>query len=152
MDKQDTNPEAEQPTAKKKFSIIAVGLLAVIGAVTIMVLIISLAGKYLSISTTRYIPLIPSLSSFFQSDERELNQIRQDLDSFTADELLLDELEQTYSDVLDENLVVTTENALNLDDINAEASGADISGDITAFAEDDAALDALNLSFEEVLQ
>lgn len=150
------NPEnqeqSQEEAPKKKKPVVAIGVLVAIVTVAIVLIIVTIASNFLSAPKARIIPSLLQVTDTLQIEEQELAQIEQDFDIFAQDELVLDELEQTYRDVLDENPVVTTEDALNVDDINREAADADISGDLNAFAEDDAALDTLNPSFEEVLQ
>ena len=92
----------------------------------------------------------PIDTALFEKDEAELAALGNDLVSFNQDETILDEIGQTFSDILDENAVVSVESALDLASIEKEASEADFSGDLDVFNED--VLRELNQAFGEVLQ
>lgn len=92
----------------------------------------------------------PIDTALFENDETELAVFGNDVAAFNQDETILDEISQTFSDILDEGAVVSTESAIELASIEKEASEADISGDLNVF--DEGILQELGQIFDEVLQ
>jgi len=89
---------------------------------------------------------------FLGQDEAELASITSDIEAVSQDNIILDELDQTFSDILDEIAGISADEALDEASIAQEASQADLSQTLDAFAADDAALQELDQSFDEVLQ
>lgn len=78
----------------------------------------------------------PIDTAIFEGDEAELTAFGNDITTLNQDETVLDEISQTFSDILDESAVVSVESALDLASIEKEASEADFSGDLNIFNED----------------
>ena len=90
--------------------------------------------------------------SLFERDEAELTRMSNDFESLSKDNALLDEIDQTFSDILDEGAGISADDALDESSIAQEAAQADLSQTLDAFAADDAALQELDQVFGEVLQ
>jgi len=88
----------------------------------------------------------------FEKDEAVLNEISTDLNALSGDEALLNEIEETFGDILDEIAGIPIEEALNISSIDAEASQVDLSGTLDAFDADNALLQELDQTFDEVSQ
>ena len=90
--------------------------------------------------------------SLFEKDEAELTRMSNDLESLFQDNAFLDEIDQTFSDILDEGAGISASDALDESSIAQEAAQADLSQTLDAFAADDAVLQELDQVFGEVLQ
>ena len=90
--------------------------------------------------------------SLFEKDEAELTRMSNDLESLFQDNAFLDEIDQTFSDILDEGAGISASDALDESSIAQEAAQADLSQTLDAFAADDAVLQELGQLFAEVLQ
>lgn len=77
----------------------------------------------------------PIDTALFEKDESELTASGNDITSFDQDETVLDEISQTFGDILDESAIVSAGAALDLTSIEKEASEADFSGDLDVFNE-----------------
>lgn len=77
----------------------------------------------------------PIDTALFGKDEAGLAAFGNDIASFDQDDAVLDELDQTFNDILDESAVLSVESALDLASIETEASLADFSGDLDVFSE-----------------
>jgi Tfp pilus assembly protein PilO len=118
----------------------------VMGAVLIVVLVI-LVGIFFLFSGEKAIDL-----SLLEQEEMELTSIDSGLNALVQDNAILDELNQTFGDILDENTEFSTVDALEESSIVQEASEADLSETLNAFAADDAVLEELYQVFGEVSQ
>ena len=85
-------------------------------------------------------------------DVTELNSMSADLNAFSNDNVAIEELNKTLSDILDETAGISAAEALDESSIAQEASQADISQILNAFAADDAALSGFDQAFGEVSQ
>jgi len=92
----------------------------------------------------------PIDTALFDGDEAELSAFENNLDLFSKDGAVLDEINQTFGDILDEGVGVSSESSLDLASLDAEAAGVDFSGDLNIF--DENILQELDQSFGEVLQ
>lgn len=111
----------------------------------IVVVIIILAGVFLIFKSK------PALdTALFDKDEAELNAFNNDIALFDQDNTVLDEINQTFNDILNEGAVVSAESALDLTSLEQEASAVDFSSELNIFDED--ILQELDQSFGEVLQ
>lgn len=90
--------------------------------------------------------------SVLDQDVAGLNGIAADLEGFSKDNVAVDELNQTLSDILDETAGISVAEALNEQSITQEASQADFGQTLNAFAADDVALSELDQAFGEVSQ
>lgn len=90
--------------------------------------------------------------SILDQDVAGLNSIATNLDAFSRDNAVVEEMNQTFSDILDETAGISAAEALDESSIAREASQADLSQTLNAFAADDAALSELEQVFGEVLQ
>lgn len=88
----------------------------------------------------------------FEEDEAVLENIGNDLESLSQDNAFLDEIDQTFSDILDEGAGISADDALDESSIAQEAAQADLSQTLDAFAADDAVLQELDQVFGDVLQ
>ncbi|MDO8265037.1 MAG: hypothetical protein Q7T34_01545 [Candidatus Parcubacteria bacterium] len=77
----------------------------------------------------------PIDTALFEGDETELTSLGNDINAFNQDETILDEINQTFSDILDESAVVSVESALDLTSIEKEAAEADFAGELDVFNE-----------------
>lgn len=89
-------------------------------------------------------------TALFEKDEAELTALENDIAAFNQDETILDEVGQTFSDILDESAVVGAESALESASVEKEASEADFSGDLNVF--DEGAMQELDQIFGEISQ
>jgi len=89
--------------------------------------------------------------SLFEKDEAELARMSNDFEMLSQDSVL-DEIDQTFGDILDEGAGISAGDALDESSIAQEAAQADLSQTLDAFAADDAALQELDQVFGEVLQ
>ena len=89
--------------------------------------------------------------SLFEKDEAELTRMGNDIEMLSQDSVL-DEIDQTFSDILDEGAGISADDALDESSIAQEAAQADLSQTLDAFAADDAVLQELDQVFGEVLQ
>ena len=89
--------------------------------------------------------------SLFDKDEAELTSIGNDIEMLSQD-VVLDEIEQTFGDILDESVGVSAVEALDESSIAKEALEADLSQTLDAFAADDAVLQELDQAFDDVSQ
>lgn len=85
-------------------------------------------------------------------DVIELDSMSADLDAFSKDNVAIEELNQTFSDLLDETVGINAAEALDESSIAQESSQADFGQTLNAFAADDAALSELDQAFGEVSQ
>lgn len=85
-------------------------------------------------------------------DAAKLDSMAADIDAFSRDDVALEELNQTFSDILDETAGISAAEALDEQSIAQEASQADFGQTLNAFAADDAALQELDQAFGEVSQ
>jgi len=90
--------------------------------------------------------------SVLDQDVAGLNSIANDLDAFSKDNVVVEEMNQTFSDILDETAGISAAEALDEQSIAQEASQADFGQTLNAFAADDAALQELDQAFGEVSQ
>ena len=90
--------------------------------------------------------------SLFQEDEAELSSFNNDIELFSKDGAALDEIDQTFGDILDEGTVISIDEALDEAAIIKEASQADLSDTLDAFTSDEIILQELDQAFGEVLQ
>ena len=90
--------------------------------------------------------------SVFKKDEAELAKINNDVEMFFQDNTVLDEIDQTFGDILDEGTGISAGAALDEASIAQEASQADLSQTLDAFAADETALQELDQAFGEVSQ
>ena len=88
----------------------------------------------------------------FKQDEMVLSAINNDLHAFSKEDVLLEEINQTLGDILDEVAGIPIEDALDLSSIDAEASQVDLSETLDAFDVDSMVSQELDLIFDEVLQ
>ena len=84
--------------------------------------------------------------SVFVPDEAELNSMAVDIEAFSADDIVLNEVDDTFGDITDAG------GAFSLDTIDQEAAEADLSAALDAFAADDTVLDEIDQTFGEVSQ
>ena len=89
--------------------------------------------------------------SGFEKDEMELTRMSNDFETLFQG-TILDEIDQTFSDILDEGAGISADDALDESSIAQEAAQADLSQTLDAFAADDAVLQELDQVFDEVLQ
>ena len=89
--------------------------------------------------------------SFFEKDEAELTRMNNDFEMLSQDSVL-NEIDQTFGDILDEGAGISADDALDESSIAQEAAQADLSQTLDAFAADDAVLQELDQVFGEVLQ
>lgn len=89
--------------------------------------------------------------SGFEKDEMELTRMSNDFEALFQG-TILDEIDQTFSDILDEGAGISADDALDESSIAQEAAQADLSQTLDAFAADDAVLQELDQVFGEVLQ
>ena len=89
--------------------------------------------------------------SGFEKDEMELTRMSNDFEALFQG-TILDEIDQTFSDILDEGAGISADDALDESSIAQEAAQADLSQTLDAFAADDAVLQELDQVFDEVLQ
>ena len=89
--------------------------------------------------------------SLFDKDEAELTSMGNDIEMLSQD-AVLDEIDQTFSDILDESVGVSAAEALDESSIAKEALEADLSQTLDAFAADEAVLQELDQAFEDVSQ
>ena len=89
--------------------------------------------------------------SGFEKDEMELTRMSNDFEALFQG-TILDEIDQTFSDILDEGAGISADDALDEFSIAQEAAQADLSQTLDAFAADDAVLQELDQVFDEVLQ
>lgn len=93
----------------------------------------------------------PSIdTALFDKDEAELSAFNNNIALFDQDNTILDEINQTFSDILDEGAIVSAESALDLTSLEQEASVVDFSGDLNILNEN--ILQELDQAFGEVLQ
>lgn len=90
--------------------------------------------------------------SFLDKDAAELDSMAADIDAFSMDNAAIEELNQTFSDILDESAGISAAEALGESSIDKEAALADLSQILNVFGLDDAALSELNQVLGEVLQ
>lgn len=88
----------------------------------------------------------------FEKDEAVLNEIGADIDVLSQDDTLFDEIDQTFGDILDEVAGIPSEEALDTSSIDAEASQVDLSDTLDAFDADNALLQELDQTFDDVSQ
>jgi len=88
--------------------------------------------------------------SVFETDEAEIRSLGGDIEILFQENVILDEIDQTFMDISDDGSGISANNALNLDLINSEASQADLSVSFDAFKADEAILTELDQSFGEV--
>jgi len=79
--------------------------------------------------------LSPLNTALFEKDESELNAFDNSLVFFDQRDAVLNEIDQTFSDILDESPVVSAESAIDPASIEKEASEVDYSDDLTIFNE-----------------
>ena len=89
--------------------------------------------------------------SLFDKDEAELASMGNDIEMLSQD-AVLDEIDQTFSDILDEGAGISADAALDESEIAKEAAEADLSETLDAFASDDAVLQELDQAFGDVSQ
>jgi len=89
--------------------------------------------------------------SLFDKDEAELTSIGNDIEMLSQD-VVLDEIEQTFNDILDEGAGISADAALDESEIAKEAAEADLSQVLDAFASDEAVLQELDQAFGDVSQ
>ena len=89
--------------------------------------------------------------SLFEKDEAELTRMNNDFEMLSQDSVL-NEIDQTFGDILDEGAGISADDALDESSIAQEAAQADLSQTLDAFAADDAVLQELDQVFGEVLQ
>lgn len=111
----------------------------------IVVVIIILVGIFLIFKGKP-----PLDTALFDKDEEELSAFNNDIALFDQDNTALDEISQTFSDILDEGAIISAESALNLTSLEQEASAVDFSGDLNIFNEN--ILQEFDQAFGEVLQ
>lgn len=90
--------------------------------------------------------------SLFEKDEAGLAKINNDIEIFFQDNTVLSEIDQTFSDILDEGAGISADAALDEASIAQEASQANLSQILDAFEADEAALQELDQAFGEVSQ
>ena len=84
--------------------------------------------------------------SVFVPDEAELNSMATDIEAFSEDDIVLNEVDDTFDDITDAG------DAFSLDTIDQEVSEVDLSATLDAFAADDTVLDEIDQTFGEVSQ
>ena len=84
--------------------------------------------------------------SLFVPDEAELNSMAADIEEFSQDDAILNEVDDIFSEITDAGDV------FSIDTIDQEAAEADLSTVLDAFAADDAILDEIDQTFGEVSQ
>ena len=89
--------------------------------------------------------------SLFDKDEAELTSIGNDIEMFSQD-AVLDEIEQTFGDILDEGAEISADAALDESEIAKEAAEVDLSQALDAFASDEAVLQEIDQAFGDVSQ
>ena len=82
----------------------------------------------------------------FIPDETELNSMAADIEAFSQDEIILNEVEDTFGDITD------ARDAFSIDTIDQEAAEVDLSATLDAFDEDENILNELDQVFGEVSQ
>ncbi len=88
--------------------------------------------------------------SVLELDEAEITRLGNDIEILFEENVILDEINQTFIDISDDGSGISVNDALNLDLINGEASQADLSVSFDAFTADEAILTELDQSFGEV--
>ncbi|MDP3771832.1 MAG: hypothetical protein Q8Q94_00450 [bacterium] len=119
---------------------------AVIGIVVAVVLVVVVGAFFIFRGDKAFD--VPGLDR----DVGELDSISADLDAFSKDNVALEELNQTFSDILDETSGISAVEALDESSIAQESSQADFGQTLNAFAADDAALSELDQALGEVSQ
>ena len=84
--------------------------------------------------------------SVFAPDESELNSLGSDINMFVQDDVVLDEVDDTFGDITDAG------DALNINTIDQEAVEADLTATLDAFDGDETILNELDQVFGEVMQ
>ena len=84
--------------------------------------------------------------SVFAPDEAELNSMAIDIEAFSVNDAILDEIDDAFGDIIDAG------DAFSIDTIDQEAAEADLSAALDAFAADDTVLDEIDQIFDEVSQ
>lgn len=118
----------------------------VMGAILFLVLFV-IVGVFFILTADKALDIAQ-----FEKDEVVLNEIGADIDVLSQDDVLFDELDQTFGDILDEVAGIPSEEALDTSSIDAEASQVDLSDTLDAFDADNALLQELDQTFDEVLQ
>ena len=88
----------------------------------------------------------------FTKDEAELSGISGDIELFSQDSAIFDEIDQTFTDISDVVFGVSAGEALSEGSINQEAAEVDLSQILNDFAQDDTALSEVEQGLDEVLQ
>jgi len=78
----------------------------------------------------------PLDTALFEKDESELNAFSNSLAFFDKESALLNEIDQTFSDILDESPALSPELAVEFTSIEKEGAEIDYSDDLTIFNED----------------
>lgn len=90
--------------------------------------------------------------SVLDRDAAELDGIAADIDAFSKDNVAVEELNQTFGDILDETAGIGAAEALDESSIAQESSQIDTLQTLDAFAADEAALQEFDQAFGEVSQ
>ncbi|MDO8571723.1 MAG: hypothetical protein Q7R79_03515 [bacterium] len=90
--------------------------------------------------------------SVLQEDETELAVFEKDLEIISEDEHALEEVDQTFNDILEGGFGVTLENALDDASLSQEAYDVDFWQTLDDFEHDDAALQDDNEVYAEITQ
>jgi len=85
-------------------------------------------------------------------EEKELRLIDDDLNTFAADEMILSEIDQTFSDIIEDITEVNATNVLDETLMNQEAEQADPSKDIADLNSEDSQLKEVDQVLSEILQ
>jgi len=112
---------------------IIIGVVVVLVLVVGALLILGRGGEVIDVSV-------------FAPDEAELNSMATDIEAFSADDTVLDEIDDTFGDITDAG------DAFSIDTIDQEAADADLSVTLDAFAADDTVLDEIDQTLGEVSQ
>lgn len=88
----------------------------------------------------------------FTKDEAELLSIGSDIELFSQDSAILDEIDQTFTDISDVVFGISAGDALSEGSINQEAAQVDLSQTLDDFALDDITLSEVEQGLDEVLQ
>lgn len=118
----------------------------------VVAVFVVVVGAFLFLSGDKAFNVSMLSQSALGRDEAELSNMSEDLEAFSQDNNVLSEVDQTFADILDEQVGISAEEALDEASIASEASGADLGQTLNTFAADEAALQELGQAFGEVAQ
>lgn len=111
-----------------------------------VILLIAIAGLWI-----REISILTPISASEQ-DEAELSAIAVDLETFSADNIAIEETAQGFSDILDEGAGISASKTLDEPSIAQEFLQADLSDTLNDFETDETAMKELDQIFGEILR